>query len=59
MILKINCLAVKPLMRLDRQITNPKTDDANSGFRDCRVWHGGEMFEECVPRSRGNNLCFY
>ncbi len=46
-------------MRLDRQITNPKTDDANSGFRDCRVWHGGEMFEECVPRSRGNNLCFY
>ena len=36
-------LGMESLMKSDRAIYNSQTDDVSNGFRDRRVYHGGQM----------------
>ena len=49
-------IGMESLMKSEREIYNSQAEDVSNGFRERRVYHGGQMFEIRVPRSRESNF---
>ena len=47
---------MESLMQSERNLHNELTSDVSNGYRDRKVYHGGQMFELRVPRSRNNSF---
>lgn len=47
---------MQSLMHSERGLHNEQTSDVSNGYCERKVYHGGQMFELRVPRSRNHSF---